>query len=92
MGNVIFASGRYSICFSLQSFTNIYASKYRELDAIGFAKRLWGDMFYDPTTRKFTRKPQFGGPTPAPRSFVHFILEPMYKLFSQVFSAFVLEQ
>lgn len=84
MGNVIFASGRFSICFSLQSFANIYALKYRELDSIGFAKRLWGDMFYDPTTKKFTRKQQFGAQTQAPRTFVHFILEPMYKLFSQV--------
>uniref|UniRef100_A0A915P5M4 116 kDa U5 small nuclear ribonucleoprotein component n=1 Tax=Meloidogyne floridensis TaxID=298350 RepID=A0A915P5M4_9BILA len=84
MGNVIFASGRFSICFSLQSFANIYSSKYRELDSIGFAKRLWGDMFYDPATRKFTRKQQFSSQTQAPRTFVHFILEPMYKLFSQV--------
>jgi 116 kDa U5 small nuclear ribonucleoprotein component len=84
MGNVIFASGRYSICFSLQSFANIYAAKYGKLNANEFARRLWGDMFFDTNTRKFIKKPQLGGTSPSPRTFVHFILEPMYKLFSQV--------
>lgn len=85
MGNVIFASGRYSICFSLQSFADIYAAKHNQLNATEFARRLWGDMFFETATRKFTKKPQLGGPTPTPRTFVHFILEPLYKLFSQVF-------
>jgi U5 small nuclear ribonucleoprotein component len=83
-GNVIFASGRYSICFSLKSFADIYASKHNKLDAVGFARLLWGDMFFDTTARKFSKKPQLGGSSPTPRTFVHFILEPMYKLFSQV--------
>ncbi|KAL3124898.1 hypothetical protein niasHT_001791 [Heterodera trifolii] len=84
MGNVIFASGRYSICFSLESFANIYAAKHSQLNAEKFSRRLWGDMFFDTALKKFTKKPQLGGATPTPRSFVHFILEPMYKLFSQV--------
>ncbi|KAH7725769.1 elongation factor 2-like protein [Aphelenchoides avenae] len=80
MGNVIFASSRYNVCFSLESFAEIYASKNPGLNGKEFARRLWGDMFYDPETRKFTKKAPVGG---LPRTFVHFILEPMYKLFSQ---------
>ena len=49
------------------------------MDVNGFADRLWGDIWFN--DRKFTRKQ----PDPeANRTFVHFILEPLYKLYSQV--------
>jgi U5 small nuclear ribonucleoprotein component len=38
-------------------------------------------MYFNSRTRKFTKKPSHGS---AQRSFVEFILEPMYKLFSHV--------
>src|SRR5262249_52041007 len=47
-----------------------------------FSKRLWGDVFYNPMNRKFTSKFADG----LQRSFVHFILEPLYKIYSQVIS------
>ncbi|KHJ90258.1 hypothetical protein OESDEN_09902 [Oesophagostomum dentatum] len=79
--NVIFASGRYNVCFSLLSFANIYAERYGNINAHEFARRLWGDIYFDKNTRKFSKKP----PTPnAHRTFVEFILEPLYKIFSQV--------
>lgn len=44
-------------------------------------KRLWGDAWVDPQTRKFKK----GFPPPeCQRTFVQFILEPMYKIYSQV--------
>lgn len=46
-----------------------------------FAKRLWGDQYFDKKTRKFVKKPPHQG---ASRSFVEFVLEPLYKIFSQV--------
>jgi 116 kDa U5 small nuclear ribonucleoprotein component len=48
-----------------------------------FADRLWGDIYYNTETRKFTRKP---ADPEVNRSFVHFILEPLYKLYSNVLS------
>ena len=46
-----------------------------------FAKRLWGDFYFNEQTRKFTRKQ----PNPdVERAFVHFVLAPIYKLYSQV--------
>lgn len=47
----------------------------------GFAKRLWGNIFFDPETRKFTK-----GNTSSngKRTFDYFILEPLYKLYTQV--------
>uniref|UniRef100_A0A7E4W7P8 Tr-type G domain-containing protein n=1 Tax=Panagrellus redivivus TaxID=6233 RepID=A0A7E4W7P8_PANRE len=81
LSNVIFASSRYNICFSLYSFALFYAAKNPTVNAKEFARRLWGDIWLDPDTRKFVRKAPF---TDAPRTFVHFILQPLYKLFSQV--------
>lgn len=46
-----------------------------------FARRLWGDQYFDKKTRKFVKKPPHQG---ASRSFVEFVLEPLYKIFSQV--------
>jgi len=49
--------------------------------AESFAKKLWGDLYFDDSTRKFSRKPIGDRPK---RSFVQFVLEPLYKMFSQV--------
>ncbi|EFN86176.1 116 kDa U5 small nuclear ribonucleoprotein component [Harpegnathos saltator] len=51
------------------------------LNANEFAKRLWGDIYFNPKTRKFTKKPPHNT---AQRSFIEFILEPLYKIFAQV--------
>lgn len=80
-GNVCFASSLYGICFSLRSFANLYAETYAGVDLNEFARRLWGDMYFNNKTRKFSKKPVHNS---APRSFVEFILEPLYKLFAQV--------
>lgn len=81
LGNVVFVSARFNICFSLESFASIYSEKYKKLNYKEFARRLWGDIYYDPNTKKFSRKAASHN---SPRSFVYFILEPLYKLFSQV--------
>jgi 116 kDa U5 small nuclear ribonucleoprotein component len=52
-------------------------------DVEKFAQRLWGDVYFSEDQRKFTRKPT---DPEANRSFVHFIMEPLYKLYSQVLS------
>uniref|UniRef100_A0A8D1MTQ1 116 kDa U5 small nuclear ribonucleoprotein component n=1 Tax=Sus scrofa TaxID=9823 RepID=A0A8D1MTQ1_PIG len=68
LGNVCFSSSQYSICFTLGSFAKIYA------DTFEFRKHPWG-------WRKFTKK----APTSSSqRSFVEFILEPLYKILAQV--------
>ncbi|KAH3767175.1 110 kDa U5 small nuclear ribonucleoprotein component CLO [Pelomyxa schiedti] len=44
------------------------------------AKRLWGDIYYHPDARMFKTTP----PPKGNRSFVEFVLEPLYKIFSHV--------
>ncbi|KAI5475794.1 116 kda u5 small nuclear ribonucleoprotein component [Pseudohyphozyma bogoriensis] len=79
-GNVSFASTQMGWCFTLKSFAKMYSDTYGRMDLDQFAARLWGNIYYHPETRKFSKH---GGPG-AKRGFEHFILEPLYKLYSQV--------
>lgn len=81
LGNVCFASSLYGICFTLKSFAKLYADTYPSVNYVEFAKRLWGDVYFQPKTRKFTKKQPHSS---AQRTFIEFILEPTYKLFAQV--------
>jgi 116 kDa U5 small nuclear ribonucleoprotein component len=82
-GNVAFASAEMGWVFTLQSFAKMYADTYSKVDASEFGRRLWGDIFFNPRSRKFTRKVVEEG---AKRTFVHFVLEPIYKLYSHTIS------
>ncbi|EFY87372.1 putative ribosomal elongation factor EF-2 [Metarhizium acridum CQMa 102] len=83
-GNVLFSCTDLGWCFTLQSFAKMYTDTYGDINADEFARRLWGDVYFNPKKRSFTRKPVEDR---AARSFVHFVLEPIYKLFTQSISA-----
>ncbi|CAL1353374.1 unnamed protein product [Linum trigynum] len=81
-GNVCFASATAGWSFTLQSFARLYLKLHGiPFDTNKFAARLWGDKYYHPQSRTFQKVPPEGG---GDRSFVQFILEPLYKLYSQV--------
>ena len=80
-GNVAFASTQMGWCFTLRTFASMYADTFGKFNVDDFAARLWGNIYFDQQRRKFTRK---AADVESPRSFVHFILEPLYKLYSQV--------
>ncbi|KAJ9297602.1 hypothetical protein DTO271G3_4377 [Paecilomyces variotii] len=82
-GNVAFACTSMGWCFTLESFSKMYSETYPKVDAAEFAARLWGDIFFNPRSRKFTRK---GIEEGSKRSFVNFVLEPIYKLYSHAIS------
>lgn len=83
-GNVCFASTVMGWCFSLSSFARMYADTFQGVDVFEFARRLWGDIYFNESTRTFTRK---AVDAKTNRSFVHFVLEPLYKLYSHVSSS-----
>merc|ERR1711971_1437706 len=63
LGNVCFASSKYSICFTLKSFAHLYTETYDgSMNATEFARRLGGDMYFNSKTRKFSKKPPHGCP------------------------------
>eukprot|EP01047_Picozoa_sp_COSAG01_P043116 COSAG01_NODE_3810_length_5675_cov_115.679079_1_plen_958_part_00 len=82
VGNVCFASGLFGWSFTLTQFADKYASQYGGgFDSAEFAKRLWGDLYFDPASRRFKKKPV---DSDSKRTFVHFVLEPIYKMYGQV--------
>ena len=82
-GNVLFACTELGWCFTLPSFAKMYSDTFGDINADEFAKRLWGDVYFNPKKRNFTRKPVEEG---AMRSFVHFVLQPIYKIFTHAIS------
>ncbi len=80
-GNVGFSSAQSGWSFTLKSFSQLYADVYDvHLDTDEFMQRLWGDIYFNPETRKFTKKQE----DDLQRTFVYFILEPLYKIYTQV--------
>lgn len=82
-GNVLFACTDMGWCLTLQSFAKMYSDSFGGVNTEEFARRLWGDVFFNPKKRSFTRKAVEEG---AKRSFITFILEPIYKIYSHTIS------
>lgn len=82
--NVVFASASLLTCFTLETFANLYKDKVEVLniDSSKFEKLLWGDVYYDKSTGKFSKSSKDGS-----RTFELFILEPIYKLVSYTLTA-----
>ncbi len=84
LGNVLFASTLAGWIFSLESFALSYAYRSRHrIDPAELSKRLWGDIYLDVSTGQFRRT---ASATASKRTFVTFLLEPMYKLYSHILS------
>ena len=62
-----------TLVLSFFAIAKIYAQTYPTLSTADFAVRLWGDIYFNPKSRKFTRKAM---EEKSRRSFVHFVLEP----------------
>ena len=81
LGNVCFACSSMGWIFSLKSFAKKYVEMSSEnFDYEEFAKRLWGDVYFDSDSRKFKKTPPNDSTN---RTFVHFIMEPLYKIYAQ---------
>ena len=87
-GNVAFSAASQRVCFTLHQFAEEYIKENGGKDRFPLnenqmAARLWGDVYYNDKTRKFTRKKQT---YMSQRTFISFILEPFYKLHTAVVS------
>lgn len=79
-GNVLFASSLFRMMFTLESYAAIYAEIHaNSFDPKQMAKCLWGDLYFNQETGTFQKTPPDAD---QPRSFVQFVLEPIYKVFA----------
>jgi 116 kDa U5 small nuclear ribonucleoprotein component len=83
-GNVAFSASTEQVCFTLHQFAQEYIERYGgPHSAHELAKRLWGDSYFNVKTRLFSKvRPSSN----AERSFVEFVLAPLYKLHTAVVS------
>ena len=74
-GTVGFGSGLHGWAFTLKQFAEIYSKKFK-IEPAKLMKRLWGDQFYNPTTKKWNKSEGDG----FVRGFNQFVLDPIYKV------------
>jgi len=79
-GSVVFAGAAHGWTFSLSSWARATAARWGgAVNTASLAARLWGEVWFDSESRRFRRtSPRVG----APRTFVQFVLEPLWKIYS----------
>lgn len=83
MGNVAFGSGLHGWAFTLHQFAYRYGKKFG-VDRAKMMERLWGDNYFNPATKKWTKKGTDDEGKPLERAFCMFVLDPIYKLFDTI--------
>jgi len=82
-GTVAFGSGLHGWAFTIREFADKYASKFG-VDRNKMMKRLWGDHYFNPKTKKWTNKATDHKGNALTRSFAMFVLDPIYKLIGAI--------
>lgn len=76
-GTVSFSAGLHGWAFTLSTFAQMYAAKFGT-DNARMMEKLWGDNFFDPATKKWTKK-QTDSKT-CKRGFVQFCYDPIKQI------------
>lgn len=82
-GTVAFASALQGWAFTLRQFAIRYSKKFG-VDKMKMMKRLWGDNFFNPKTKKWTHSATDADGKPLERAFNLFVLDPIFRIFSAV--------
>ncbi|GKY98863.1 hypothetical protein MPSEU_000842300 [Mayamaea pseudoterrestris] len=89
--NVAFCSAKHHWLFTLESFAHVYLEQQihdggalgDNLSTTDFAQRLWGDSYYCPISRQFFKRARdCKSANVDERTFVSFILNPLYKIYA----------
>ena len=75
-GTVAFGSGLHGWAFTIRQFAVKYAKKFG-VDKKKMMDRLWGDNYFSPKTKKWTKSGEDG----VERAFNQFILDPIFRIF-----------
>ncbi|KAF4123791.1 elongation factor 2 [Geosmithia morbida] len=81
-GTVAFASGLHGWGFTIRQFAVKYAKKFG-VDKNKMMERLWGDNYFNPATKKWSKTGQHEGKQ-LERAFSQFILDPIFKIFAAI--------
>ncbi|KAH6663501.1 P-loop containing nucleoside triphosphate hydrolase protein [Halenospora varia] len=81
-GTVAFGSGLHGWAFTIRQFAQRYAKKFG-VDRNKMMERLWGDNYFNPATKKWTKNGTHEGKT-LERAFNQFILDPIFKIFTAI--------
>ncbi|KAI4243250.1 MAG: hypothetical protein L6R40_003618 [Gallowayella cf. fulva] len=81
-GTVAFGSGLHGWGFTVRQFAVKYAKKFG-VDRAKMMERLWGDNYFNPKTKKWTKIGEHDG-QPLERAFNQFILDPIFKIFGAI--------
>jgi elongation factor 2 len=81
-GTVAFGSGLHGWAFTIRQFATRYAKKFG-VDRNKMMERLWGDSYFNPATKKWTKNGTHEGKQ-LDRAFCQFILDPIFKIFAAV--------
>lgn len=83
LGNVAFGSCIQGWVFTVSQFAQRYAKKFG-VDRAKMMLRLWGDNYFNPSTKKWTTNRTTDDGKQLERSFNMFVLDPIYKLFDSI--------
>jgi elongation factor 2 len=78
-GTVAFSAGLHGWAFTLSTFAKMYANKFG-IDESKMMERLWGENFFDTSTKKWTTKNT--GTATCKRGFVQFCYKPIRQIIS----------
>ncbi|CAG8958524.1 hypothetical protein HYALB_00001466 [Hymenoscyphus albidus] len=81
-GTVAFGSGLHGWAFTVRQFAMRYAKKFG-VDRLKMMERLWGDNYFNPATKKWTKNGTHDGKQ-LERAFNQFILDPIFRIFAAV--------
>lgn len=79
-GTVAFGSALHGWGFTLTTFAKMYAAKFKQ-DKKKFIKRLWGDNYFNPKSKKWSDEPE---DDTVKRAFCANVLEPLITLANKV--------
>ena len=82
-GTVAFGSGLHGWAFTLRQFALRYAKKFG-VDKTKMMERLWGDNYFNPKTKKWTKNDTDADGNKLERAFNMFVLDPIYRIFNSV--------
>merc|ERR1712100_764239 len=82
-GTVAFGSGLHGWGFTLGRFADMYAAKFG-VAKDKLMKKLWGDNFFDPSSKKWVKKATNAAGKPLKRAFCQFVMDPINLLFKSI--------